>query len=141
MKKVLIGGVFDLMHYAHIQVLHKAKSYGDYLIVNVLSDERVKLKKGSTRPIIPAKERVKIIKELKCVDEVICLEGEEGYPFFKVAEITKPNVILADVSEHPDLSKEEEFCKKHNIELIKIKRITTGSELDTSKIITKIKKS
>lgn len=140
MKKVLIGGMFDLTHLGHIKILRKAKSFGDYLIVNVSSDERTKLKKGKTRPILPAKDRIEIIKELRCVDEVICLEGDDNYPFFKVANIIKPDIIIMDNNEHSKLLKEEEFCKKNNIELIKIDRIITESEMSTTKIINKIRK-
>ncbi|KKR72063.1 MAG: FAD synthase [Candidatus Roizmanbacteria bacterium GW2011_GWB1_40_7] len=33
MKKVLVGGCFDLIHYGHIVFLKEARKQGDYLIV------------------------------------------------------------------------------------------------------------
>ena len=39
MKKVLAHGTFDVIHYGHITYLEKAKSYGDYLIVMITSDD------------------------------------------------------------------------------------------------------
>ena len=39
MKRVITYGTFDLLHYGHINLLKRAKSLGDYLIVVVSTDE------------------------------------------------------------------------------------------------------
>lgn len=39
MKKVITYGTFDLLHYGHINLLKRAKSLGDYLIVVISTDE------------------------------------------------------------------------------------------------------
>lgn len=39
MKRVITYGTFDLLHYGHINLLRRAKSLGDYLIVVLSSDE------------------------------------------------------------------------------------------------------
>ena len=39
MKRVLTYGTFDLLHYGHINLLKRAKEYGDYLIVALSTDE------------------------------------------------------------------------------------------------------
>lgn len=39
MKRVITYGTFDLLHYGHINLLRRAKSYGDYLIVALSTDE------------------------------------------------------------------------------------------------------
>lgn len=44
MKRVLTYGTFDLLHYGHINLLKRAKSLGDYLIVAVSTDDFNELK-------------------------------------------------------------------------------------------------
>ena len=69
MKKVITFGTFDVFHIGHVSILERAKSYGDYLIVGVSSDE-LNLSKKGRKPIYSEKDRKKIIKSLSCVDEV-----------------------------------------------------------------------
>jgi len=75
-KKQVIGytsGVFDLFHVGHLNLLKKAKSICDKLIVGVTTDELVnyKLKKA----IIPFEERSEIVESIKWVDTVIPQEN------------------------------------------------------------------
>lgn len=39
MKKIITYGTIDLLHYGHINLLRRAKSLGDYLIVALSTDE------------------------------------------------------------------------------------------------------
>ena len=73
MKKfdiVYTTGAFDPFHFGHLNIIKKASSIANKLIVGVSSDELiVKFKKR--KPFMPLKHRIQIINELKCVDEVI----------------------------------------------------------------------
>ena len=39
MKRVITYGTFDLLHYGHVNLLRRAKQYGDYLIVALSTDD------------------------------------------------------------------------------------------------------
>lgn len=73
MKKYKVGyttGVFDMFHIGHLNLLKRAKEQCEFLIVGVSTDEVVKSYKNRT-PVIPFEERIAIVKELRCVDEVV----------------------------------------------------------------------
>ena len=63
-------GVFDLFHHGHLNILKRSKDLCDYLMVGVSTDELVEKVKNK-KPIIPFRERVKIVQSIKYVDEVI----------------------------------------------------------------------
>ncbi|HCU01664.1 MAG: Glycerol-3-phosphate cytidylyltransferase [Candidatus Moranbacteria bacterium GW2011_GWE1_35_17] len=81
MKVGYTSGVFDLFHIGHLNLLRKAKSKCDKLIVGVTTDELVsyKLKKA----VIPFKERIEIVKNIKYVDEVIAQENMDKMKMWK----------------------------------------------------------
>lgn len=64
------SGVFDLFHIGHLNVLRRAKLDCDHLIVGVTTDELSLAAKGKT-PIIPFEERMDIVGNIRCVDEVV----------------------------------------------------------------------
>ena len=63
-------GVFDLFHVGHLNILRRAKLECDFLIVGISTDELVMDLKGR-KPIIPFDERLEIVQNIKCVDEVV----------------------------------------------------------------------
>lgn len=69
-KIIFTAGSWDLLHFGHLNILLRAKALGNYLIVGVSTNKLVKQYKG-LNPIISYKDRVAIIKELKCVDKVV----------------------------------------------------------------------
>ncbi|NBK96550.1 MAG: glycerol-3-phosphate cytidylyltransferase [Erysipelotrichia bacterium] len=69
MKKVITYGTFDLFHVGHLNLLKRAKEYGDYLIVAVSSDE-FNLGKGK-KCFVSDHDRKEIVEAIRYVDEVI----------------------------------------------------------------------
>jgi D-beta-D-heptose 7-phosphate kinase/D-beta-D-heptose 1-phosphate adenosyltransferase len=75
-KIVFTNGCFDLLHAGHVEVLQKAKSFGDILVVAINSDASVKKLKGPTRPLQNEEDRSRIMAALACVDYVTIFEEE-----------------------------------------------------------------
>jgi rfaE bifunctional protein nucleotidyltransferase chain/domain len=84
-KKVVVttNGSFDILHYAHANLLQKAKSEGDILIVLLNSDDSIKRNKGRLRPIISEKERALMLAALQCVDYVVVFEEDDPLNLLK----------------------------------------------------------
>ncbi len=69
-KRVFINGCFDILHPGHIKMFQYAKQHGDYLMVAIDTDERVKASKGSDRPFNSVEDRMYVLSSIKFVDEV-----------------------------------------------------------------------
>jgi FAD synthetase len=94
MKRVLVGGCFDLIHFGHITFLQNAQAQGDYLIIALESDENVRRRKGNNRPIHTQKERAEMLKSLRMVDEVVelpVMTSDTDYE--ELVKKIKPDVI------------------------------------------------
>jgi D-beta-D-heptose 7-phosphate kinase/D-beta-D-heptose 1-phosphate adenosyltransferase len=95
-KVVLTQGVYDLIHEGHAAYLEAAKSYGDVLIVGVDSDELTRKRKGPDRPIVPQKERLKMLVHLRHVDIVTLREVKHGIG--DLIRLVKPDVLVVSKS-------------------------------------------
>tara|TARA_B100000949_G_C14010824_1_gene337186 strand:- start:97 stop:561 length:465 start_codon:yes stop_codon:yes gene_type:complete len=73
---VFTNGCFDLLHQGHLDLLSKAYSYGDILIVGLNSDRSVRQIKGENRPIENERIRSKNLLNLKYVNYVIIFDSE-----------------------------------------------------------------
>ncbi len=74
MITVLTNGCFDLLHAGHVDLLKRARAIGDRLIVGLNSDASVRALKGAGRPIQPVTWRESVLRELRCVDDVVVFE-------------------------------------------------------------------
>ncbi|MBD5080625.1 MAG: adenylyltransferase/cytidyltransferase family protein, partial [Ruminococcaceae bacterium] len=68
MKKVYACFTTDVIHDGHLNIINKAKEYGE-VIIGVLSDEA--MVKFDRFPAIPFEERMELIKSTPGVDRVI----------------------------------------------------------------------
>ena len=67
---VFTNGCFDLLHAGHVEVLEKARSLGDILVVALNTDRSVADLKGPLRPIVPQTNRARVMASLACVSYV-----------------------------------------------------------------------
>ena len=90
--KVFVNGTFDILHRGHIELLNYAKSLGDYLVVCVDTDNRIKEKKGNLRPINNLEERTFTLENLKSVDEVFSFNSDEELEI--LVKSVKPDIMV-----------------------------------------------
>jgi cytidyltransferase-like protein len=123
--------VGDLFHVGHLNLIKRAKSLGDYLIVGVHLDKDVESYKRP--PIISEEQRVEIIKSCSYVDEVIT-----GAPLIISESFINRHKITKVV--HGD-EKSPVFLKQHAIpiELGIMHYIPYTDGISTTQIIDKIK--
>lgn len=107
---VLTSGTFDLLHVGHAKYLEEAKKYGDILIVGVDSDEKVRVRKGPERPVVPATERVKMLAHLRSVD-LITLKYPNEPKWSLIKRIAPDTLIVTDETYNDDTLMElSEYC-------------------------------
>lgn len=70
MKRVITYGTFDLLHYGHINLLQRAKQYGDYLIVALSTDE-FNWNEKQKKCYFTYEERKRLLEAIRYVDLVI----------------------------------------------------------------------
>ena len=122
MTKVLVNGAFDILHSGHINLLKYAKYIGDYLIVALDTDQRIKQAKGNDRPINNQRIRKMIMETLKPVDEVLLFgTDEELINIMKKADI---RVIGSDW-------KDKEIVGKEHCKLLFYDRVNDESTTST----------
>ncbi len=65
----------DFLHHGHINLLQKAKKYGN-IIIGLMTDAGIKSYKKKS-PYFTYKLRKKVLKEIKCIKKIIPLNGLE----------------------------------------------------------------
>jgi glycerol-3-phosphate cytidylyltransferase len=127
MTRVITFGTYDLFHVGHLNMLKRAKALGTYLAVGVSSDE-LNIEKKERTPIYPLKERLAILRALKCVDEVFVEESLE-----KKAEYCKSYDIFVIGD---DWRGKFDHIKTDSLDVIYLPRTP---EISTTEIINKVK--
>lgn len=81
MKRIVfVSGVFDLYHQEHQSFLEHARSIGNFLVVGIESDLRVKNMKGPERPFDGQRERCRAVISSGVVDQAEILPENFSRP-------------------------------------------------------------
>jgi D-beta-D-heptose 7-phosphate kinase/D-beta-D-heptose 1-phosphate adenosyltransferase len=70
MKKIWINGSFDILHIGHVRLINFAKTFG-IVRVGLDSDERIREKKGLSRPFNSLYDRMEFMSSISGVDAVV----------------------------------------------------------------------
>ena len=88
---VFTNGCFDLLHKGHIDLLNKALTFGDILIVGLNSDDSVKRLKGENRPIQPIEIRIKNILTMEAVAAISIFDDDTP---LNLIQTIRPDILV-----------------------------------------------
>ena len=89
----LVQGSWDLFHLGHLRYIMKARALCDFLVIAMDSDEKIRKRKGPTRPVIPETERYEFIRLLNIADAIVIKQLDE--PKWHLIKTIHPDVLIA----------------------------------------------
>ena len=92
MTTAFVNGTFDILHPGHIALLNTARSYGNWLVVAIDSDRRVRELKGTDRPVNDQLVRKIMLSNIKAVNIVEVFDTDEE--LMDIIKLYKPDVML-----------------------------------------------
>ena len=129
MKRVITYGTFDLLHYGHINLLKRAKTLGDYLIVALSTDEFNEIK--GKKSYFSYEKRKALLEAIRYVDLVIPEENWEQ----KISDCKEYHIDVFVIGD--DWAGKFDFLKSQGVEVIYLSRTP---EISTTKIKTELNK-
>mmetsp|Transcript_18903 Transcript_18903/g.52046 ORF Transcript_18903/g.52046 Transcript_18903/m.52046 type:complete len:570 (+) Transcript_18903:64-1773(+) len=117
-KVVAASGYFNPLHYGHVSYLQKAKDAGSSLVVIVNNDRQAQRKDTASGLFVtmPARERVKLIRSLACVDAAFeAVDEDESVT--ETLRLLHPDAFANGGGRHAT-EKEKAVCLELGIELI-----------------------
>ena len=124
MKRVITYGTFDLLHYGHINLLRRAKEYGDYLIV-ALSTDKFNWIEKKKKCYFSYEQRKALLEAIRYVDLVIPEETWEQ----KKTDVKEYHIDTFVIGE--DWKGHFDFLKEQGVEVVYLPRTP---EISTSQI-------
>lgn len=128
----LITGCFDLLHAGHIKFITTAHRHNPDipLLVIILDDQNIALRKGPDRPIYTLEDRLLLLDAISDIDYLLPWHSHwKDLPVY----ITKLNIDTYFVNEFDPGFKQKQKIAKEN--KINIKTIPRYKDLSTTKII------
>jgi D-glycero-beta-D-manno-heptose 1-phosphate adenylyltransferase len=129
LRVVLTSGTFDILHEGHSMYLEAARAYGDFLIVGVDSDEKVRRRKGVWRPAVPELERLRMVTHQRGVGLVTLKHSDD--PRWALIQAVQPDVLVAtaDTYEPDEIAElEAKYCGRVEV-LERMATVSTSARL------------
>jgi len=132
---VFTNGCFDLLHAGHITLLERARRCGDLLIVGLNSDRSVRHLKRRGRPILPQRERARLLAALESVDYVTIFH--EPTPAQALSRL-RPNVLVKGADWGADRIVGRAMVERHGGRVVRVPLVKGRS---TSTLIARIQRA
>jgi cytidyltransferase-like protein len=119
-KKVIVTGSFDWFHSGHIRFFEEVSAHGDLYVI-VGHDANIRLLKGEGHPLFPQEERRYLVQSIRFVTEALVSTGHGWLDAEPEIQRLKPDIYA--VNEDGDKGGKREYCEKHGIQYLVLKRI------------------
>jgi D-beta-D-heptose 7-phosphate kinase/D-beta-D-heptose 1-phosphate adenosyltransferase len=131
---VMTNGCFDLLHAGHVNLLAASKRLGDILVVAIDDDASVRSLKGPGRPVLGARERLRVLDALDAVDYLTVFgDGELD----RLIEMIQPDILTKGSNYSSEEVAGREKVESHGG---RIERIPVDETISASRIIQEIQK-
>jgi len=111
-------GTFDMVHVGHLDLLEYCATLGDKFVVGVASDEVVSSYKRNV-PVIPLDQRMRMLKALECVDDVVSYDTLEYVRNCKALDVDI-FVIGEDWGDKPHNITVENYLKEKGVKIVQV---------------------
>ena len=129
LKVVLTSGSFDIIHEGHSMYLEAARRFGDFLIVGLDSDDKIRSRKGPNRPAVPEMERLRMVTHQRGVGLVTL--KHVYHPRWQLIKTVRPDVLVAteDTYTAAEIKElESKYCGKVQV-LERMATVSTSARL------------
>jgi D-glycero-beta-D-manno-heptose 1-phosphate adenylyltransferase len=126
---VLTSGSFDIIHEGHSMYLEAARRFGDFLIVGLDSDDKIRSRKGPGRPAVPQMERLRMVTHQRGVG-LVTLKGLD-HARWELIKTVGPDVLVAteDTYSAAEIAElESKYCGRVEV-LERMATVSTSARL------------
>jgi len=118
-KKGVVTGCYDWFHSGHVRFFEEVSAYGDLHVI-VGHDANLRLLKGEGRPFFPQEERRYVVGSNRFVTQALISSGDGWLDADPEIQRIKPDFYA--VNEDGDQGGKREYCARHRIEYLVLKR-------------------
>lgn len=111
--KIAVSGYFAPLHRGHIDYFKRASKLGELTVI-VNNNKQLYLKK---KRVYPIEDRVAVIKELKCVSNVV-VSIDTDRTVCKTLEMIKPDIFAKGGDRYKEEIPEKKICDKMKTKII-----------------------
>jgi cytidyltransferase-like protein len=118
-KKVIVTGCYDWFHSGHVRFYEEVSAHGDLYVI-IGHDANIRQLKGEGYPLLPEAERRYVVGSIKYVKQALISTGNGWLDAEPEILRLKPDIYA--VNEDGDKGGKREYCEKHGIEYLVLKR-------------------
>lgn len=118
MKRGITFGVFDCLHYGHINLFIECSKLCDFLSVAVQDDINVIINKPKAILVNNLNQRMILISEIKCVDQVIEYSQIDSI----ISKIDFDILFVGPDQNNQHFIDAVEWCQNNNKEIVVVNR-------------------